>query len=192
MENRRFDIANAARLDARERFESLPPGEVLAALKIAADEIIADIGAGTGYFALPMAQAAVNGMVYAVDAQPGMLELLKSKSAGVENIRTVQAEAEATTLESDSCNLVFLANVWHEFNRRSHVLREVLRILKNKGRIAILDWRPDVEWLSGPPLEHRLDSRQAVSELDSAGFKQIAKQHIGRYSWLVQAIVPEK
>ncbi len=192
MENRRFDIANAARLDTPERFESLPPAEVLGALKIATDDTIADIGAGTGYFALPMAQASANGLVYAVDAQPAMLAMLKSKAAGVGNVRIVHAEAEATTLESDSCDLVFLANVWHEFYRRSDVLQEALRILKDKGRIAILDWRPDVERLSGPPLEHRLGSRQAVEELEAAGFERSAWQQIGRYSWLVQAIVPEK
>ena len=192
MENKLFDISNAARLDAPERLESLPPVEVIDALKIAADDVIADIGAGTGYFALPMAQAAAKGRVNAVDAQTGMLEMLRSKAMGFANISLVQGEAEATTLESNSCDLVFLANVWHELDQRKRVLQEALRILKGRGRIAILDWRPDVERLSGPPLEHRIGSELAAAELHLAGFERIATQLIGRYSWLVQAIVPQK
>ena len=74
------------------------------------------------------------------------------------NVDLIQAEAESTALPDGSCDLVFLANVWHEFADRSAVLNESRRILKHRGRIAILDWRPDVERENGPPLDHRLDA----------------------------------
>ncbi len=189
MESRRFHVADAARLDAPERFESLPPAEVVLALAIAANDVIADIGAGTGYFTIPLAQATENGMVYAVDAQQGMLELLKKRSGTVQNIEIVHAQAEATGLQSGSCTLAFLANIWHEVDDRSKVLAEAVRILKENGRIAILDWRPDVERLSGPPLDHRLSTKDTAMELAAMGFVQIASRNIGKYSWLVKGTI---
>jgi ubiquinone/menaquinone biosynthesis C-methylase UbiE len=193
METKRFDVANALRLDAPERYQWLPPAEVVEALHIEPGEIIADIGAGTGYFTCLMAKAASAGVVYAVDAQQGMLDILASKLNGsISNVHPVHAEAETTGLPSTACSLVFLANVWHEFDDRSVALDEVLRILKRPGKIAILDWRPDVERVGGPPLNHRLSPRETERELAAHGFESIASRNIGRYSWLVQATIPAK
>jgi len=191
MMNRRFDARLAQRLDAPERMTWLPPWEVIAALDVKQAEVIADIGAGTGYFAMPLAEATgQHGTVYAVDSQEPMLEILRGKlaSQGQGNIEAVFAEADATFLSSAQCDLVFFANVWHEFPDRSAVLRESRRILKNLGRIAILDWRPDVAPEHGPPLEHRLGAQSALAELQAAGFKQMSRKNIGKYSWLVQAV----
>lgn len=189
MESKRFDVANASRLDAPERLEFLPPAEVMAALAIRPDDVIADIGAGTGYFTLPMAKIAASGAVYAVDAQPGMLALLQQKISSEKNIHLVHAEGESTTLMEGSCTLALLANIWHEFDDRGKILAEVKRILKPAGRIAILDWRPDVDRVAGPPLEHRISAEVAATELSAAGFTQLTTRNIGRYSWLVQAVL---
>jgi hypothetical protein len=61
-----------------------------------------------------------------------------------------------------------------------------MRVLKKNGRIAILDWRPDVDPEHGPPLAHRVDPSRAIESLRSAGFEQVAIENLGRYSWLVQ------
>jgi ubiquinone/menaquinone biosynthesis C-methylase UbiE len=188
MHDRRFPAAQAHRLEDPARLEWLPPGEVLALLNIAPGEIIADVGAGTGYFALPMAGRAGNkGRVIAVDAQSEMLEWIRNKmrSAGLENIQLVHAEAESTTLPGASCDLVFMANVWHEFPNRQAVLAEAARVLKPGGRLAILDWRPDVEREAGPPLEHRIAVENCVHEMEDAEFQPVAMGNVGEYSWLV-------
>lgn len=193
MTDKRFNASLAHRLDAPERLTWLPPAEVVAALAVRAGDTIADIGAGTGYFSLPLAEAAgPQGKVYAVDAQVEMLAHLRQKldDGAVRNIELMRAEAEATKLPDGCCNLVFLANVWHEFADRAAVLREARRILKAGGRIAILDWRPDVEREAGPPLEHRLSAADAANELHSAGFGQTTQANAGKYSWLVQGEMP--
>lgn len=105
---------------------------------------------------------------------------------GLSNVEAVHAEADRTGLPDASCNLVFLANVWHEFADCSAVLRESTRILKAGGRIAILDWRTDVEPEHGPPLDRRVEASRAMQSLRSAGFEQVASAEVGRYSWLVQ------
>ena len=190
MHDRCFPASQAQRLEDPARLEWLPPAEVLSVLNIASGETVADIGAGTGYFTLPMAvRTGEKGVVFAVDAQEEMFEWIRKKmgSAGQDNIRLVRADAASTTLPGASCDLVFMANVWHEFPDRKAVLAEALRVLKPSGRVAILDWRPDVEREAGPPLEHRISVESCTQELKDAGFQSIAWNNVGAYSWMVTA-----
>jgi ubiquinone/menaquinone biosynthesis C-methylase UbiE len=152
-------------------------------------QTIADVGAGTGYFSLPLSQVVGSqGKIYAVDAQDEMLLLLRHKldEAGISNVDLVHAEADNTGLPAGSCDLFFAANVWHEFDDRAAVLKEAARVLKVDGQIAILDWRTDAPPEPGPPLDHRLDSSNAADALRLVGFQNIAVAHAGLYSWLVQ------
>jgi ubiquinone/menaquinone biosynthesis C-methylase UbiE len=192
MGDRRFDISKAGRLDDPARLLWLPPAEIIGALAVQAGDSIADIGAGTGYFSLPLALAAGPlGQVYAVDSQTEMLALLQLKlnAKAVTNIELVHAEADLTGLPAASCTLVFLANVWHKFADRTAVLRESKRILKSGGRLAVIDWRPDVEPPPGPPADHRLSASHAANELQSAGFVDVKQSNAGKYSWLVKGIM---
>ena len=189
MNERRFNAAHAHRLDDPARRVSLPPAEVLGAMALHRGETIADVGAGTGYFSLPLAQAVgPQGKVYAVDAQEEMLSLLRQKldEFTLSIVELIHAEADNTGLPASCCDLVFAANVWHEFDDHAAVLRESARALKPGGRIAILDWRTDVEPVAGPPLEHRLDLSHAVDALRCNGFQKVATANVGLYSWLVQ------
>lgn len=190
MHEKRFDAAFAHRLDLPERLAFLPPQEVVGSLGLAAGATVVDLGAGTGYFALPLASAVgAAGCVIAVDAQQEMLEHLRKKIAlaAVSNIELVCAEADRTALPAAAADLVFLANIWHELPDRAGTLVEARRILKGRGRIAILDWRPDVEPEHGPPLHHRLSPSSTIAELMSAGLQPAVHSNIGKYSWLVQA-----
>jgi ubiquinone/menaquinone biosynthesis C-methylase UbiE len=189
MHEKRFNASLAHRLDDPARQLWLPTDEVLAVLCVQPGDVIADIGAGTGYFTLPLARAiGPEGKLWAVDSQAEMLSLLKQKADAevMHNIEPVHAEADSTTLPDAICNLVFLANDWHEFENRDAVLREASRILAPGGRIAILDWRTDVEPVHGPPLAHRIAPANALEEMRLSGFKQLASTEVGLYSWLVQ------
>lgn len=190
MNDRRFPASQAQRLEDPERLIWLPPAEALAAIALEAGRTVVDVGAGTGYFAIPLARAVgPNGMVYAVDAQEKMLEWIAAKidKAALTNIVLVHSEASATTLPASSCDLYLTANVWHELEDREAVLAEAKRVLKPTGRIAILDWRPDVERVAGPPLDHRISSADVQKELRKSGFSNTEAIHVGLYSWLVRA-----
>jgi ubiquinone/menaquinone biosynthesis C-methylase UbiE len=194
MSDKRMSMARAHRLDAPERMLWLSPSEVIDALALTPGEVIADVGAGTGYFSFPMARAVFpGGRVYAVDIQRDMLSLLKNKLGQLptSNVELVHADAIATTLPDASVDVAFMANVWHEFESHGAVLREAMRILKAHGRIAVLDWRPDVEPEHGPPLEHRLGASETAAELTIVGFSQVGQRNIGRDSWLVHGTMPE-
>lgn len=164
------------------------PHEVIAALHLRDGDSVADIGAGTGYFAVPMAAAVGrSGLIFAVDVAPQMLAHLRNRlaEAGVENVRCTEGEASSTGLPSGCVGLVFMANVWHEFDDYAAVLGEAQRLLNPGGRIAILDWRPDTEPDHGPPLAHRIASSAAQASLEAAGLIVHFAGNVGQYSWLL-------
>ena len=191
MENadRVMSVAEAHRLDKPERLQWLPPDLVLSLLPLRAGITVADVGTGTGYFAIPIARAiSCDGKVFAVDLQREMLSLLANKLIATDapsNISLVQGSADATSLDSESCDLAFLANVWHEVPDHAGALREMNRILKAGGSLAILDWRTDVEHPPGPPLEHRIHAGEVRRYLVSHDWSCDPPTPVGRYCYIV-------
>jgi SAM-dependent methyltransferase len=185
-----FNPASAHKLEDPERLTWMPPDEVVAPLQLAFGNNVADIGAGTGYFALPIARAVAPGRVYAVDLQPEMLKLLDQKlgaPGAPDNIMLVQGDASATTLRDTSVDVALLANMWHEIDEHAPVLREIARILRPGGRLAILDWRPDVDRPPGPPIEHRISPNDVAHTLEQDGWRLMTNIRVGTYSYLVIA-----
>jgi len=202
MHDRRFDPAQAHKLEDPERLTFMPPEEVLSALHLSPGMTVADIGAGTGYFAIPMAKAVQPaGRVYAVDLEPTMLRLLDEKlgaPSAPDNITLVQGDAAQTSLPDELCDVLLVANVWHELEDQVEVLRELCRILKPQGRLAILDWRSDVPARAhgaprtqtdppGPPREHRIPAEKVLETLRSNKFSPVESVNVGAYSYLIIA-----
>lgn len=189
LHEKRFPASQAERLENPERLLWLPPAEVIGALELRVGDKVADVGAGTGYFSLPLSSAVgAQGKVYAIDGQSEMLAWIRLKlhRAKFSNIELIHAEAERRGLPASCCNFFFLSNLWHEIENRVAVLAEARKTLKQGGRIAILDWRTDVRPVVGPPLAHRITSAAALEELRLAGFGRLTSAEIGQYSWMVQ------
>lgn len=165
-----FKPSAAHKLDDPERLKWLPPDEILADADLRPGMVVADIGAGTGYFTIPMARAVGDsGRVYAVELQPEMVELLEARLAATDaptNIEPVAADAVRTTIPDASCDLVFLANLWHELEDHAAALREFERILKPGGRLVLIDWRHDAARPPGPPPEHRVPMCDTIRILE--------------------------
>lgn len=189
MHDRLFNHSKAHKLEDPARRIWMPIDRVLEAMDLKPGTSVADIGAGTGYFAIPLAEkVAPDGKVFAVDVQQEMLDLLqnKLKAAGSPaNIELRKGEANETTLSDGCVEIAFLANVWHEIDDLPSVLRELRRILTRSGRLTILDWRADVASPPGPPQEHRIPSADVVSLLSDHGWNPGSPIMIGEFSYLI-------
>ncbi len=191
MNERTFQAGHAHKLDDPARLEWLPPSDVLDRLALQPGSVVADIGAGTGYFAIPLARAVgPNGRVFAVDFQPAMLARIRAKLDAADapaNIELVEGSADHTSLPEATCDLAFFANIWHEVDDPVKVIEEASRFLKPAGRLAILDWRSDRSSPPGPPDNHRLPAAAVAESLSRNGWTVDTIQNVGHYSYLIQA-----
>jgi ubiquinone/menaquinone biosynthesis C-methylase UbiE len=191
--DRLFSHENASHLDSAERRTWLPPDEILDLLGITEAISVADIGAGTGYFAIPLAERLTSGgRVYAVDVQPEMLAHLRDRLTPGAPIEMVHGSAAATGLPDESQDIVFCANVWHEIDDRDAALVEAERVLRRGGRIAIVDWRSDCAPPPGPPADHRVSGADVAAHLRGQGWRGIDLRPVGAYSHLVTALRPNR
>lgn len=191
MHDRVFKHTEAHKLEDPQRQQWMPPATILAKLRLSPGMRIADIGAGSGYFAIPLAHAvARGGHVFAVDLQPEMLDLLHQKLDKPEtpkNISLHAGDASRLPLQDHSVDLVFYANIWHEIADLDSAIREASRVAVANGQIAILDWRDDCVPPPGPPGDHRLSVASVVSFLNDNGCQQVQSTHVGEFSYLVTA-----
>ena len=169
----KFRPERAARLHAPERDARQPWWPILALLDLGQITAVADVGAGTGYFALPLARAlAGRGQVYALDIQPEMVALLNERRAGVENLTLIQTGEPGLPLHDASVDAVLLINMLHEFSDLEASLLEVRRILRPGGTVVISDWKK-ISTAEGPPLEVRFTEEEARAVGEAAGFTGI-------------------
>ncbi|MCS7042445.1 MAG: methyltransferase domain-containing protein [Bryobacteraceae bacterium] len=142
------------------------PDEVVEALAIRRDEVVADIGAGTGYFTRRFAARAAR--VYAVDINQRLLDQIAG--LGLPNVVPVLAEPGDPRLPEASIDTAFFCNVLHHIGNRPDYFARLARALKPGGRIVVIDFhkRP---LPVGPPVEEKLSEQDLVGELSRSGFR---------------------
>lgn len=151
------------------------PHEVIQALKLEPGAVIADIGAGTGYFAVRFANMVPQGRVYGVDVEPGMVKHLaaRAQKMGLKNLKAVAATPGDPRLP-EKVDLAILVNVYHHVDDRQEYFRRLKDSLKPGGRLAIIDFRLDAP--VGPPRSARLPPDRVKAELARAGYA-LAEEH---------------
>ena len=148
------------------------PHEVIQALKLKPDAVIADIGAGTGYFAVRFAHMVPRGKVYAVDTEAGMVKHLaeRAKREGLTNLSAVTGKPDDPRLP-EKADVIVLVDVYHHIEGRESYFRRLQQSLRLGGRIAIIDFRLDSP--QGPPRSARIAPERVKSELDRAGYRLV-------------------
>ncbi len=159
-----------ASADSR-RDEWQKPDEVIRALEISPQDVVADIGAGSGYFARRFARHAHK--VYAVDVDARALEA--AAKGAPSNLTTVVAAPDDPKLPAGEVNLVFFCNTMHHINNRVEYLRNLARALAPGGRVVNVDFHKKPLPV-GPGLSHKLDESEVLKEFEAAGYR-LAKKH---------------
>lgn len=152
---------------------------LLAGLPLAADHVVADLGAGTGYFSLPIARRVPDGRVLAVDIQPEMLALIESRMAseGVANIEPVLATETDPRLPDGGVDLVLIVDAYHEFAYPREVMQAVFTALRPGGRVVLIEYRAEDPAVWIKPL-HKMTEAQARLELEAVGLRWVETQDI--------------
>ena len=151
------------------------PHEVIQALALKPDAVVADIGSGTGYFSARFANMVPKGRVYGVDTEPDMVKYLseRAKREGLRNITAVAGAPDNPRLP-EKADLIILVDVYHHVENRERYFRQLQQSLKSGGRIAVIDFRMDSP--VGPPQNARVAPERVKEELKRAGYA-LAQEH---------------
>jgi len=184
--HRRFDDAEkwSKVFDDPARDEWQKPAQVIAALKLAEDASVADIGSGTGYFAVRLAKALPRGRVYGADLEPDMVRFLNAR-AGREtlpNLASHLAAPEDPKLPAP-VDLALIVDTYHHIAHRSRYFERLRNSLKPGGRVAIIDFKPDSP--VGPPPRHRIAAEQVRKEMERAGYRLQEAPDLLPYQYLL-------
>jgi cyclopropane fatty-acyl-phospholipid synthase-like methyltransferase len=167
----RFESAElwAKNFDNPARDAWQQPDRVLAVLELGAGMTVADIGAGTGYFAVRLARAVPDGQVIATDIEPDMIRYMTERAAreGLGNLRAALTPPDDPELPAAGVDRILVVDVWHHLGDRAAYARRLAAALRPGGKLAVVDFRR--ESTHGPPPEHRLAPEQVVGELRAAG-----------------------
>jgi SAM-dependent methyltransferase len=127
---------------------------------------VADIGAGTGYYARRIAPlVAPGGTVFAVDVQPQMIQLLteSAKRAGLKNIKPVLGTSDNVALAESTINLAIMVDVYHELEYPFEVMESIVRALKPGGRVVFVEYRAEDDNVPIKPV-HKMSEAQVRKE----------------------------
>ena len=161
--------------DDPERDAWQKPLEVIRALAPRPDAVIADIGAGTGYFAVRFAHMAPHGHVHAVDTEAEMVRFLerRARREGLKNLIAILGAPDDPRL-TEKADLIFLVDVYHHIEKRERYFRRLRDWLKPGGTLAIIDFRPDAP--QGPPKSARIAPDVVKAEMSRAGYA-VVREH---------------
>lgn len=160
---------------ARDAYQK--PREVMDALDLKPGEVIADIGSGSGYFALRLAHhVGPTGRVYGVDISPDMIRHLnqRARDAGLQNVATILAPPNDPLLPQP-VDRFFIADVWHHIEDRPAYLTRMKDRLKPGGQVVMIDFHKKTLPV-GPPVDMKIAREDVIKEMEAQGFS-LAREH---------------
>ena len=172
----KFDHKKLDKLNDPSRLKILDPNVIWNALSLNAPDVMIDIGAGTGVFALAFATKISNGKIYACDLSEVMIEWMKNNITE-KNILPTQCSENSIDLPNKIADLVYMINVHHELLEPEKMITEAYRLLKPQGKIAIIDWKKE-QMEQGPPLNIRIHDTTIVRQLQDMNFKKITNHDL--------------
>jgi ubiquinone/menaquinone biosynthesis C-methylase UbiE len=164
-------------LESSKRDQWQMPEQVLDALHLSEGSVVADIGAGGGYFTEKLSRrVGTSGHVYATDVQDVMIRKLEKRvqKRNLANVSVIRGEFYDPKLPARKCDWLFFSSVYKEIDERVAYMKAARQALKNKGRVAIIEYRMDAKE-PGPPRKYRLSEQQVIAEMGTAGYRFVER-----------------
>jgi len=158
-------------LERPEREKEENSSKLIGNMKINSKDVIADIGAGSGYHVFKLAPLANDGLIYAVDIQEEMLDAIRTKntSIGYENIKMVLGGEKSVNLPENSIDKILFVDVYHELSHPYEIIDSIKKALKPEGKIFLIEYRGEDNRVPIKKL-HKMTEAQAVKEMKAVGF----------------------
>ena len=158
-------------LERLQRETAEQPQQAITALNLQPTDVVADIGAGTGYFTFRISPLVPQGQVLAVDIQPEMLELINfvTNQEQITNVKTILADLDRPPLPTNTIDLALLVDVYHEFEYPQEMMQGIHQGLKPGGRVVIVEYRKENPWIMIKGV-HKMTEKQVRRELEAVGF----------------------
>ena len=150
------------------------PSRVVQALELGPSDVVADIGAGTGYFTFRISPLVPYGKVYAVDIDPEMLSLIRARmeEENVQNVVPVEGTASDPRLPAGAIDLALIVDSYHEFSHPREMMTKVVEALEPGGRLVLVEYRGEDPTLPVQPI-HRMTQEQARVEMAAVGLRWV-------------------
>lgn len=186
-------LSKIAFLDSRQRESLIPPEALISQMPIQKDHTLLDVGAGTGFFTIPLAES-TSGNVYALDPDKRMLSVIegKAKEKGLTNIELIQAVLENSSVQDNSIDFVMASLILHEVSSLPKALTHIYEMLKTGGHLLCLEYEKDDLIIEGPPMSIRIASVELEKALSSMGFDLVKTTKINEAIYTVLAVKREQ
>jgi precorrin-6B methylase 2 len=157
-------------LERPSRATEEQPQKLVAALSLKPTDVVAEIGAGTGYISFQIAQLVPQGQVLAVDLQPEMIEILEflKQERQVPQLKPLLGTEQNPQLDPESIDLAVMVDAYHEFAYPHEMMRAIAQALKPHGRVALVEYRAENPLVMIKRL-HKMSQRQAKKEMQAVG-----------------------
>jgi ubiquinone/menaquinone biosynthesis C-methylase UbiE len=184
---RLFKPEDLGLLEGPDREDWQQPDRLMDALQISDGSVVADLGAGGGWFTVRLARrVGPNGRVYAEDVQPQMIEAIQRRVAreGLRNVTAILGKPTDPLLPAHALDAVLIVDAYHEVEHPVTLLRNIAKALKPDGRIGIVNFTKNGGG-PGPAMEDRVDAEKVIRDAQAAGLRQQSRENFLRYEYLL-------
>jgi ubiquinone/menaquinone biosynthesis C-methylase UbiE len=184
---RLFPPESLGQLEGPDRDAWQRPDQIMDALHIGENDVVADLGAGGGWFTVRLAlRVRPNGRVYAEDIQPQMIQAIEQrmKREQLRNVAALLGTADDPKLPIGALDAVLIVDAYHEIEHPVTLLANVARSLKPAGLVGIINFKKDGGG-PGPAMDVRVDAEQVIADASAAGLELRKRENFLRYQYML-------